>query len=83
MSWRMKLALLIAGKELDAWNSKHNRIVSKMMQGYTEARIINSLEQHKQTTKSVSGFLGVCSCGEAIDDYNEHLKEHIKGEDNG
>lgn len=44
MSWRMKLAFLIAGDELYAWNSRHNRIVSKMMQGYTEERIIKLLE---------------------------------------
>lgn len=43
-------------------------------------RIIKLLEKHKQTTKTVSGFLGVCSCGEGIDDYNEHLQELIKGE---
>jgi hypothetical protein len=43
-------------------------------------RIVELLEEHKQTTKTVSGFLGVCSCGEGIDDYNEHLQELIKGE---
>jgi hypothetical protein len=44
------------------------------------SRIINLLEKHKQTIKTVSGFLSVCSCGQAIDDYNEHLQELIKGE---
>jgi hypothetical protein len=43
-------------------------------------RIIKLLDEHKQTTKSVSGFLGVCSCGESIDDYLEHLIALIKGE---
>lgn len=50
---------------------------------YERERIIKLLEQHKQTTKSVSGFLGVCYCGEAVDDYSEHLQEVIKGEPNG
>lgn len=44
------------------------------------ARIIKLLEEHCQTTKSVAGFLGVCSCGQAIDDYQEHLIALIKGE---
>lgn len=44
MSWRMKLAFLIAGKELDAWRSKHNRIVAKMATSMTEGRIIKMLE---------------------------------------
>lgn len=44
----MKLAFLIAGNELYAWRSKHNRIVARMMQGYTEARIIKLLEQNAE-----------------------------------
>jgi hypothetical protein len=43
-------------------------------------RTIKLLGEHKQIAKSVSGFLGVCSCGEAIDDYSEHLIALIKGE---
>ena len=43
-------------------------------------RIIKLLEAHGQTTKSVAGFLGVCCCGQAIDDYQEHLIALIKGE---
>jgi hypothetical protein len=43
-------------------------------------RIIKLLDEHKQTTKSVGGFLGVCSCGKSIDDYSEHLIALIKGE---
>lgn len=45
--------------------------------------IIKLLEQHKQTSKSVSGFLGVCTCGLPIDDYIDHLQRLIKGESNG
>jgi hypothetical protein len=41
---------------------------------------IKLLNGHKQTTKSVSGFLGVCSCGEPVDDYSEHLITLIRGE---
>lgn len=44
----MKLAFLIAGDELYTWRSKHNRIVARMMQGYTEARIIRLLEQNAE-----------------------------------
>jgi hypothetical protein len=46
----------------------------------TEGRIIKVLEPHRPTGKSVGGFLGVCSCGEAIDNYQEHLLALIKGE---
>lgn len=38
------------------------------------------LKTHGQTTKSAGGFLGVCTCGEAIDDYREHLLALINGE---
>jgi hypothetical protein len=43
-------------------------------------RIIKLLEPHRITDKSVGGFLGVCFCGEAMDDYQEHLLALIKGE---
>lgn len=42
--------------------------------------VIKVLKPHRMTTKSVGGFLGVCTCGEAIDDYQEHLLALIKGE---
>lgn len=45
-----------------------------------EQRIIKLLEPHRMTPKSVGGFLGVCTCGSAMDDYQEHLLELIKGE---
>jgi hypothetical protein len=44
-----------------------------------EERIIKLLEPHRMTLESVSGFLGVCTCGEAMDDYQEHLLNLIKG----
>jgi len=47
-----------------------------------QLRIIKLLEPHRITGKSVGGFLGVCSCGESIDDYQLHLIELIKGETN-
>ena len=42
--------------------------------------VIKLLEPHRITGKSVGGFLGVCSCGESIDDYQLHLIALIKGE---
>jgi hypothetical protein len=45
-----------------------------------QERIIKLLEPHRITGKSVGGFLGVCFCGEAMDDYQEHLLALIKGE---
>lgn len=47
---------------------------------YIQDRIVERLKPHRPTGKSVGGFLGVCSCGEAIDDYQEHLIALIKGE---
>lgn len=44
MSWRMKLAFLIAGKELDKWNSRNNRLASAMATSMAEERIIKLLE---------------------------------------
>lgn len=41
-------------------------------------KLIKVIKEHSQTGKSVGGFLGVCTCGEAIDDYQEHLIEKIK-----
>ena len=43
-------------------------------------RIIKLLEEHQLTSETSSGFLSVCSCGEAIDDFREHLAELIKEE---
>lgn len=34
---------------------------------------------HVPTGESTGGFLAICECGEAIDDYEEHIA-HIKGE---
>jgi hypothetical protein len=47
---------------------------------WEQERIIKLLEPHRITGKSVGGFLGVCCCGESIDDYQLHLIELIKGE---
>lgn len=47
MSWKMKLAFLIAGKELQAWNSKHNRIVARMATSMAEGRIIKLLKEER------------------------------------
>jgi hypothetical protein len=42
--------------------------------------IVKLIKPHRITGKSVGGFLGVCSCGEAMDDYQEHLLELIERE---
>lgn len=44
-SLKMKFVFLIAGKELNAWKSRHVRIGGKMMESYTTNRIV------KQTIK--------------------------------
>jgi hypothetical protein len=44
-------------------------------------RIVELLEAHQPTNKSVSGFLMTCTCGEAVDDTWKHLLEVVKGED--
>jgi hypothetical protein len=44
------------------------------------ARVVELIELHSLTGESVSGFLAMCSCGEAVDSYQEHLIALIKGE---
>ena len=43
-SLKMKFVFLIAGKELYKWKSKHTRIAARMMESYTQQRIIKLLE---------------------------------------
>ena len=40
--------------------------------GYEDIR---KLTYHHPTDKSVGGILGVCSCGQPIDDFIKHIKE--------
>lgn len=35
-------------------------------------------QEHHLTGESAAGFLSMCSCGEAVDDYEEHLTEKAK-----
>lgn len=51
MSWRMKLAFLIASKELDKWNSRNNRLASAMATSMAEGRIVKQLEDLWQKTQ--------------------------------
>ena len=43
-NWRTNIAFWIAGKELWAWKNKNTRIVARMMESYTEQRIIKLLD---------------------------------------
>lgn len=68
---------------MDSWIRNQEEVFGRGLnlgQQREKERIIKLLEAHGQTTKSVAGFLGVCCCGQAIDDYQEHLIALIKGE---
>ena len=60
--------------------SEREKDLLKYGRSQERERIIKLLEPHRLIGKSAGGFLGVCSCGEAIDDYQEHLLALTKGE---
>jgi hypothetical protein len=59
-NWRTNLAFLIAGKELYDWRSRHSRLVAKMAEGATEARIIKLLKSHSHETEQESRDCDLC-----------------------
>jgi hypothetical protein len=68
-------------------NSAHTDVVTEALDSmfdygieFERERIIKLLEAHQSTGESVSGFLMMCACGAAVDDFREHLAELIKGE---
>lgn len=67
----MKLAFLIASKELDKWNSRNNRLASAMATSMAEGRIVKQLEDLRQKTQGTD-IAAVVILPEAI--------ELIKGE---
>jgi hypothetical protein len=69
-------------------NSAHTNVITKALNSmfdygveFERECIIKLLETHKPTGESVSGFLMMCFCGEAVDKIWEHLLEVVKGED--
>ena len=72
----MKLVFLIAGKELYKWKSKHTRIVARMMESYTEQRIIKLLETEMERICLMKDYPATNSL--------ENIRATIiKGENNG
>jgi len=45
--------------------------------GYDSAVPAATVQEHEPTDKTAGGFLNICTCGEPVDDYREHLAEKI------
>ena len=55
-SLKMKFVFLIAGEELYKWKSKHTRIAVKMMESYTEQRIIKLLGEEIERIRLMTDY---------------------------
>ena len=65
-SLKMKFVFLIAGNELYKWKSKHNKIAGKMLESYTEQRIVKLLWEQSDCGNgkpcTEGWFGGICYC---------------------
>jgi hypothetical protein len=58
----------------------HGKLEGGVEVGERALSVLSSRSVHKLTGKTTAGFLAICACGAAVDDYKEHLFELVYDE---
>jgi hypothetical protein len=58
----------------------HRKLENEVEIGERSLGLLSSFSSHKLTGKSTAGFLAVCACGAAVDDYQGHLFDLVYDE---